>query len=117
MHDYPPDFEFQNDNVWYVAKVFSRIYDSDSHIRYPRAQGLGGCALHNAEINVVAGLKPNFDSLQTTFNDASWSLDNMWNYFVRIERNLYLPQPNPDHGFDGWLSTIGGPIVVSNGSG
>jgi hypothetical protein len=41
----------------------------------------------------------------------------MWDYFVRIERSLYLPEPNPDHGFHGWLGTIGGPVIPSNGSG
>ncbi|KAF7378457.1 Choline dehydrogenase [Mycena sanguinolenta] len=101
MHDYPPDFQFQNNNTWHV---------------YPRAQGVGGCALHNALVNCMAGLKPNFDALETTFNDPSWSLDTVWDYFVRIERNLYLPQPNPDHGFHGWLGTIGGPVTPSNGS-
>ncbi|KAJ6495081.1 hypothetical protein C8R45DRAFT_986063 [Mycena sanguinolenta] len=99
MHDYPPDFQFQNNNTW-----------------YPRAQGIGGCALHNALVNCMAGLKPNFDGLETTFNDPSWSLDSVWDYFVRIERNLYLPQPNPDHGFHGWLGTIGGPVAPSNSS-
>src|ERR1700753_3687869 len=86
------------------------------HIRYPRSQGIGGCALHNAMINVLAGLRPNFDFLESTFNDPTWSFDNMWEYFIRIERNLYLSQPNPDHGFDGWLGTVGSPIVISNTS-
>ncbi|KAJ7453413.1 hypothetical protein FB451DRAFT_1281210 [Mycena latifolia] len=99
IHDYPPDFEFQNNNTW-----------------YPRAQAVGGCAIHNALQNCVAGLKPIFDFLETTFNDPSWKLENMWDYFVRIERNLYLRQPNPDHGFTGWLGTIGGPVTPSNGS-
>ncbi|KAJ6534864.1 hypothetical protein B0H19DRAFT_1080283 [Mycena capillaripes] len=40
----------------------------------------------------------------------------MWDYFVRIERNLYLSQPNPEHGFHGWLGTIGGPVTPSNDS-
>ena len=116
MHDYPPDFEFQNDNIWYVTKCIQMAVGFDWNNRYPRAQGLGGCALHNAMINVVAGLKPNFNSLQTTFNDPSWSFDNMWNYWIGIERNLYLSQPNPNHGFDGWLSTIGSPIRPLNSS-
>ncbi|KAJ7832964.1 hypothetical protein B0H13DRAFT_1653996 [Mycena leptocephala] len=100
IHDYPPDFEFQNNNTW-----------------YPRAQAVGGCAIHNALTNCVAGLKPNFDFLESTFNDSSWKLDNMWDYFVRIERNLYLSEPNPNHGFHGWLGTIGGPVTPANGSG
>ncbi|KAJ7637785.1 hypothetical protein B0H17DRAFT_1106607 [Mycena rosella] len=99
IHEYPPDFEFQSNNTW-----------------YPRAQAVGGCAIHNALTNCVAGLKPNFDLLETTFDDPSWKLDNMWDYFVRIERNSYLPEPNPDHGFHGWLGTIGGPVTPSNGS-
>jgi hypothetical protein len=49
-----------------------------------------GCAIHNVLTNCVAGLKPNFDLLESTFNDSSWNLNNMWDYFVRIERNLIL---------------------------
>ena len=37
--------------------------------------------------------------------DTSWSAANMRRYWVRLERNAYLPAGTPGHGFDGWLTT------------
>ncbi|KAG6828266.1 hypothetical protein H0H92_008609 [Tricholoma furcatifolium] len=56
-------------------------------------------------INIIGGTRPDFDGLAETFNDSTWSRDNMQNYFKLIEDNLYLPSNNTDHGFDGWLKT------------
>ncbi|KAG6815548.1 hypothetical protein H0H87_000631 [Tephrocybe sp. NHM501043] len=56
-------------------------------------------------INIIAGTKTDFDGLAQTFNDSTWSRNNMQNYFRRIEHNLYLPANNTDHGFNGWLKT------------
>ncbi|KAK6985074.1 hypothetical protein R3P38DRAFT_3231118, partial [Favolaschia claudopus] len=59
--------------------------------------------------NSIGGLHETFDNLARTFNDSSWSRDNMQKYWARVERNLYLTPPNPDHGFDGYIKTIRGP--------
>ncbi|KAJ7063663.1 hypothetical protein C8F01DRAFT_1082062 [Mycena amicta] len=90
---------------------------------YPRAGALGGSTasgfrrrawsrleltqIHNAMINTIAGTRRDFDTLASTFNDSSWSRNNMQNYFKTIERNEYLlPILNgADHGFNGWLAT------------
>ncbi|KAG6834002.1 hypothetical protein H0H93_012655, partial [Arthromyces matolae] len=73
---------------------------------YPRARALGGSTIHNAMINIIAGTRQDFDGLADTFNDKTWSRNNMQNYFKRLEDNLYLtPLLAPDHGFNGWLKT------------
>ncbi|KAJ6620382.1 hypothetical protein B0H10DRAFT_1736660, partial [Mycena sp. CBHHK59/15] len=56
--------------------------------RYPRARGLGGSTIHNAMVNIIAGTKPDFDSIASAFNDQSWSRTNMQEYFKKIEQNL-----------------------------
>ncbi|KAF8188445.1 hypothetical protein K438DRAFT_1972148 [Mycena galopus ATCC 62051] len=79
---------------------------------YPRARGLGGSTVHNGLINDVGAMKGDFGALATMFNDSTWSYDNMRNYFIRIENNLYMPDTDTDHGFDGWLSTDINPTSV-----
>ncbi|TVY50637.1 Oxygen-dependent choline dehydrogenase [Lachnellula cervina] len=73
-------------------------------VLYPRSATLGGCTAHNALVAVY----PDQDDFQYVANltgDASWSPDNMREYFVKMEKNEYLsPLLNPGHGFDGWLS-------------
>jgi choline dehydrogenase len=79
---------------------------------YPRSQGLGGSTIHNALINLIPH-KWDFEQLQATFNDDSWSWENMAPYFTRIENNLYLDpsigQPI-GHGYAGWMSTQKPPL-------
>ncbi|KAF8155039.1 hypothetical protein K438DRAFT_1622327 [Mycena galopus ATCC 62051] len=79
---------------------------------YPRARGLGGSTVHNGLINDVGAMKGDFGALATMFNDSTWSYDNMRNYFIRIENNLYMPDTDTDHGFDGWLSTDINPTSI-----
>lgn len=83
-----------------------------SVFRYPRARALGGSTIHNALVNVVTGTKDDFDSLAKMFSDDTWSFKNMWNYFKRIEHNLYINPPSPDHGYEGWLKTNLNPSSV-----
>ncbi|KAL0577204.1 hypothetical protein V5O48_004802 [Marasmius crinis-equi] len=88
LNEYPPGFRFKKDDQW-----------------YPRARSLGGSAIHNALINIIANTRPDFDGLAEMFNDSSWSRENMQEIFKRIERNLHLPHNNTEHGFNGWLQT------------
>jgi choline dehydrogenase len=37
--------------------------------------------------------------------DKSWSAENMRKYFVKLEKNAYLPNGTAGHGFNGWLTT------------
>jgi len=79
---------------------------------YPRAQAIGGSTVHNTMVNMVAGLKIDFDGLASTFNDSSWSRDNMQKYFQLIEHDLDPGASPNDHGFNGWLKTRGLPSDV-----
>ncbi|KAG6876710.1 hypothetical protein C0992_012048 [Termitomyces sp. T32_za158] len=66
-------------------------------------------------VNIISGTRQDFDGLATTFNDPTWSRDNMqMTYFTRIEKNLYLQPPIlfPDHGYDGWLKTSSLPLDI-----
>ncbi|KAK6988578.1 hypothetical protein R3P38DRAFT_2454724, partial [Favolaschia claudopus] len=90
IKEYPANFPVQRNDQW-----------------YPRSAGIGGCTLHNAGENSIAGMRQQFDTISHTFNDPSWSRDNMQKYWALIENNLYLDPtaPNPDHGFNGWLNS------------
>ncbi|MHA3771706.1 GMC oxidoreductase [Verrucomicrobiota bacterium sgz303538] len=106
-------------------------WDADEKgIFYPRAASLGGCTVHNAMIT-VCGPDSDWDDLADFIDDDSWSSEVMRSYFQRLERNEYLPRPEPPptsrvgrfkdnvkwlfgfdpdytggrHGFDGWLRT------------
>ncbi|KAK1623305.1 GMC oxidoreductase [Colletotrichum phormii] len=37
--------------------------------------------------------------------DASWNHKNIWRIFERIEKNNYLPEGTPGHGFNGYFNT------------
>ncbi|KAG6916041.1 hypothetical protein DXG01_008665 [Tephrocybe rancida] len=94
--EYPDGFSVERNDGW-----------------YPRARALGGSTVHNAMINIIAGTRQDFDGLAATFNDKTWSRNNMQEYFRRIEHNLYLlPLLAPDHGFNGWLKTSTLPLDV-----
>ncbi|KAG9049594.1 hypothetical protein FS837_009794 [Tulasnella sp. UAMH 9824] len=74
---------------------------------YPRSQGLGGCTIHNALINLIPH-KWDFEQLQNMFNDETWGWQNMAKYYTRVENNLWLPNGLGlpiGHGYGGWLST------------
>ncbi|KAJ7581776.1 hypothetical protein C8J56DRAFT_1101248 [Mycena floridula] len=99
VSDYPDGFKYQKDD-W-----------------YPRARAIGGCTVHNGLINNIAGTQTTFDAIAETFNDPSWSRANMQNYYKLLERNLYLDQPNEEHGFDGWLrNTVAANQSISEGT-
>lgn len=77
-------------------------------IWYPRAGTLGGCDTHNGGLTV----RPSdwdWDNLAEITGDNSWGHDKMLEYFKRLERNLYLPEDSPGHGFSGYQ-----PIGVGN---
>ncbi|KAK7042085.1 choline dehydrogenase [Favolaschia claudopus] len=90
IKEYPSNFSVQRNDEW-----------------YPRSAGIGGCTIHNAGENSIAGMRQQFDAISLTFNDPTWSRDNMQQYWALLERNLYLDPtvPDPDHGFSGWLNS------------
>jgi choline dehydrogenase len=84
-------------------------YVKDRGIFYPRAAAIGGCTAHHAMITVY----PHHDDwrrLADLTGDASWSPENMRQYFERLEECRYVPQapgatrdPTTRHGLAGWL--------------
>lgn len=37
-------------------------------------------------------------------DDESWRSDEMRQYFIEVERAVYLEPGDPSHGYDGWIS-------------
>jgi choline dehydrogenase len=89
-------------------------------IFYPRAQGVGGCTIHNAMIT-VCGLSEDWDEIAEATEDESWRGERMRPYFQRMEHCHYARPSlwsrfigwlgfgtgweNGRHGFGGWLDT------------
>jgi choline dehydrogenase len=94
--------------------------EDESGILYPRAQGVGGCAIHNAMIT-VAGPSEDWDHIAEATGDASWRGERMRAYFERVERchynrptwlgrvrrffGLSTGWEDDRHGTRGWLDT------------
>src|SRR5262249_12911285 len=86
----------------------------------PRAQGVGGCTVHNAMIT-VCGLSEDWDEIAEATGDESWRGERMRPYFQRVERCHYnrpslwgrfkgmlglgTGWENARHGDRGWLDT------------
>ncbi|KAI9375025.1 hypothetical protein BJX61DRAFT_550314 [Aspergillus egyptiacus] len=79
---------------------------------YPRTGTLGGCTAHNALITVYPH-QSDFDYISTLTGDASWSPENMRQYFARLENNGYLLPGQRGHGYDGWLHTETAPLNLA----
>lgn len=94
--------------------------EDENGIFYPRAQGLGGCAVHNAMI-IVSGPSEDWDHIAEATGDPSWRGERMRAYFQRVE-NCHYNRPSlvgrvrrffglstgwedDRHGTRGWLDT------------
>jgi choline dehydrogenase len=105
----------------YPPKPHDTDPPADEHgIFYPRAQGLGGCTVHNAMIT-VSGPSEDWDQVAEATGDESWRGERMRAYFQRVERChynrpsrfrkllKYLGVPTgwegDRHGTRGWLDT------------
>lgn len=100
---------------------FEAVHPQDEHgVFYPRAQGVGGCTIHNAMIT-ICGPSEDWDEIAEDTQDSSWRGERMRSYFERLERCNY-DRPtwwsrlkgwwlssgtweNGRHGHDGWLET------------
>ncbi len=88
---------------------------------YPRGQGVGGCANHNAMIT-ICGPNEDWDEIAESTGDPSWGAKTMRTYFERIEDCSYAEPKNwwerlaaklfgrtgwedSRHGTAGWLTT------------
>ncbi|KAI1873599.1 hypothetical protein JX265_005221 [Neoarthrinium moseri] len=84
-------------------------------IWYPRAGTLGGCAMHNAGVCALPA-DDDWNIIVNKTGDKSWAAENMRKYFVKMEKNQYLPAGTPGHGFDGWVATTIGDTSWTNGT-
>ena len=71
-------------------------------IYYPRAQGLGGCSIHNAMIT-ICGPNEDWDEIAELTGDMSWRAQSMRTYFERIENCLYARPETLWEKFKAWL--------------
>lgn len=74
-------------------------------VYYPRAGTVGGCAMHNnAAISLPADA--DWQAIADVTGDSSWTVANMRQYLIRLERNLYIRNgTDTSHGFNGYLDT------------
>lgn len=109
------DAEGRTDPKWHTSPS-----PDDEGVFYPRAQGLGGCTVHNAMIT-VAGPSEDWDGIAEATGDESWRGERMRAYFQRVEKCHYnRPSPlgrlaswfglgtgweDDRHGTGGWLDT------------
>jgi choline dehydrogenase len=95
--------------------------EDEQGIFYPRAQGVGGCTIHNAMIT-ICGQSEDWDEIAEATGDESWRGERMRPYFQRMERCHYnrpagwpgrffawlgfrTGWENSRHGERGWLDT------------
>lgn len=94
--------------------------EDEQGIFYPRAQGVGGCAVHNAMI-IVSGPSEDWDHIAEATGDPSWRGERMDAYFRRVECchynypsffgrvrrffGLSTGWEDDGHGTRGWLNT------------
>lgn len=87
---------------------------------YPRAQGIGGCTVHNAMIT-MCGPSEDWDEIAESTGDESWRGERMRAYFQRVEQCHYARPgwwanfksllgfrtqwDGSRHGTRGWLQT------------
>jgi len=102
VRHYANDTQQQRDSKYYADK---------DGVLYPRATGIGGCALHNV-LNLQYPHNLDFEAIQDTFNDDSWSPENMRSIWERIENNRYNPPPTTEeehaetrYGYEGWMTS------------
>jgi choline dehydrogenase len=78
----------------------------DDGIFYPRAQGVGGCTVHNAMIT-VSGRSEDWDEIAEATGDESWRGERTRPYFQRLKAMLGFPTgwEGSRHGERGWLDT------------
>jgi choline dehydrogenase len=84
----------------------STVPADERGIFYPRAQGLGGCTIHNAMIT-VAGPSEDWDQVAEQTGDESWRGERIRAYFERLE-NCHYNRPS-------WFGRLRGYLGLSTG--
>ncbi|CAM1506240.1 Fc.00g058810.m01.CDS01 [Cosmosporella sp. VM-42] len=73
-------------------------------IYYPRGATVGGSAQVNA-MNLALPPDEEWRRIAESTGDNSWQPEQMRRYFIELERNQYLPDGEPGHGYDGYISS------------
>lgn len=81
-------------------------------VLYPRTATLGGCTAHNALVFIYPD-QSDFQHIANITGDTSWNPDNVRKYFVKLEKNKYLPPGQKGHGYDGWLGVETAPLTLA----
>lgn len=63
-------------------------------------------------MNVVLPPDSDWTHFAEVTGDESWGPENMRSMFVELERNTYVPEGTPGHGFDGYIS-VGSPSPLA----
>jgi len=111
------DHDPEESRDWKVHRPRNARRD-EAGIFYPRAQGVGGCTIHNAMIT-ISGPPEDWDEIAEATGDESWRGERMRRYFQRVERCHYARPSfwarakalfgfgtgweNSRHGSNGWL--------------
>lgn len=69
---------------------------------YPRGNGAGGSTNHHSMIDGRGSYKI-YDRIAKLVNDDSWSSENVWKYFKKMESYNVPFADTRFHGQDGWL--------------
>ncbi|KAE9568534.1 Choline dehydrogenase [Colletotrichum fructicola] len=73
-------------------------------VHYPRGATIGGSAVVNA-MGTLLPSDSDWDYMANITGDESWGHENMRRMFEKVEKNNYLPEGTPGHGFGGILET------------
>ncbi|TRX91714.1 hypothetical protein FHL15_007496 [Xylaria flabelliformis] len=73
-------------------------------IFYPRGASVGGSSQANA-MNFILPPDNNWEYIAELTGDDSWRAQNMRDYFIQLERNLYTNGEEPGHGYNGYISS------------
>ncbi|KAF4809302.1 Oxygen-dependent choline dehydrogenase [Colletotrichum siamense] len=95
-------YRLSNGTLWYGIDAPEDA--APLGIYYPRGATVGGSAIANA-MNVVLPPDSDWTHFAEVTGDDSWGPENMRSMFVELERNTYVPEGTPGHGFDGYIST------------
>ena len=81
------------------------VCDGKDTIWYPRAGTLGGCTAHNAMITVIPQ-DSDWNNIAKITGDDSWRAARMRDYFTRLEKCRYVPNPASPDGEQAAISTL-----------
>ena len=79
-------------------------FEGRDNVLYPRAAMIGGCGQHNA-MQACYSYPDTWDNLKNMTGDTEFGEEKMRARFMAIEKNEYVSDSTPGHGFDGFMAT------------